>query len=72
MDFMAANNFFVAPANSTTVTTPVQLDQATHDRVVGYMEKFEMIFGIVQEEFGEENAPMIMDFVMDNLMGMTA
>ena len=31
-----------------------------------------MIFGIVQEEFGEELAPMVMDFVMDNLMGMAA
>jgi len=72
MEFMANNNFFIAPTNSTTATTPVELDQATQDRIGGYMEKFELIFGIVQEEFGEENAPMVMDFVMDNLMGMTA
>ena len=72
MEFMANNNFFVAPTNSAAASTPVELDQATQDRVAGYMEKFELIFGIVQEEFGEENAPMVMDFVMDNLMGMAA
>lgn len=72
MEFMANNNFFIAPTNATNATAPVELDAATQDRVAGYMEKFEMIFGIVQEEFGEELAPMVMDFVMDNLMGMAA
>lgn len=67
MEFMASNNFFVAPANTTA---PAELDAAAQDRVAGYMERFEMIYGIVQEEFGEENAPMVMDFVMDSLMGM--
>lgn len=66
MEFMASNNFFVAPAS----TEPAELSAEVQDRVSGYMEKFEMIYGIVQEEFGEENAPMVMDFVMDSLMGM--
>ena len=30
-----------------------------------------MIYGIVQEEFGEELAPAVMDVVMDKLMGMS-
>ena len=46
------------------------VDAATQDRVAGYMEQFEMIYGIVQEEFGEELAPAVMDIVMDRLMGM--
>ena len=69
MDFLANNNFFVAPAK-TNGTTPVELSQATQDRVAGYMEKFEMIYGVIQEEFGEELAPTVMDMVMDSLMGM--
>lgn len=67
MDFMANNNFFV---NQSAATTPAELDTAAQDRIAGYMEKFELIYGVVQEEFGEENAPMVMDAVMDSLMGM--
>ena len=69
MDFMAANNFFVAPVESTNVGT---VDEATKNRVEGYMENFEMIYGIISEEFGEELAPMVMDMVMDQLMGLAA
>ena len=70
MDFMAANNYFVAP---TTEASPAgEVDAATKDRVAGYMENFEMIYGIISEEFGEELAPMVMDFVMDYLMDMAA
>ena len=66
MEFMANNNFFVAPADAATV--PTELDAETQDRISGYMERFEMIYGIVQEEFGEELAPAVMDLVMDTLM----
>ena len=70
MEFMANNNFFIAPPS--TDVSEVDVDAATQERVAGYMERFEMIYGIVQEEFGEENAPTVMDYVMDSLMGMTA
>lgn len=70
MAFLEQHNLFVAPQTQTVSAGSV--DQATQDRVAGYMERFEMIYGIVQEEFGEENAPMIMDLVMDSLMGMLA
>ena len=70
MEFMASNNFFIAP--QTTEVGEVNVDTETQERVAGYMERFEMIYGIVQEEFGEENAPTVMDYVMDSLMGMTA
>ncbi|MBE7712064.1 MAG: hypothetical protein E7Z92_08020 [Cyanobacteria bacterium SIG31] len=69
MDFMAANNFFVAPVENKGVA---EVDEATKSRVESYMENFEMIYGIVVDEFGEENAPMVMDFVMDSLIGMAA
>lgn len=66
MEFMSNNNFFVAPTETTGV--PAELDTETQDRISGYMERFEMIYGIVQEEFGEELAPAVMDLVMDTLM----
>ena len=68
MEFLASNNFFVAAPTAANVG---EVDAATNDRVAGYMEQFEMIYGVVQEEFGEELAPAVMDVVMDKLMGMT-
>lgn len=73
MDFLASNNFFVAPQTTNgaaDVNGAENVDVATQERVAGYMEQFEMIYGIVQEEFGEELAPAVMDVVMDKLMGM--
>ena len=69
MDFLAANNFFVAPVE-TAVTGEV--DAATQDRIAGYMENFEMIYGVIVQEFGEELAPAVMDVAMDYLMGLAA
>ena len=68
MDFLASNNFFIAAPQTSEVS---ELDSATQERVAGYMEQFEMIYGVVQEEFGEELAPAVMDLVMDKLMGMS-
>ena len=70
MDFLAANNFFMAPVDATPVAGDV--DDATRSRVEGYMENFEFIYGIIVEEFGEELAPEVMNFAMDYLMGMAA
>ncbi len=67
MEFLSSNNFFVASPAAAEVG---EVDNATQDRVAGYMEQFEMIYGVVQEEFGEELAPAVMDIVMDRLMGM--
>lgn len=70
MDFLAANNYFVAPTKETAEVG--KLDDATKERVAGYMENFEMIYGVIVEEFGEELAPTVMDACMDYLMGMAA
>ena len=70
MDFMAANNYFVAPTKEAAPAGEV--DPATQERIAGYMENFELIYGVIVEEFGEENAPMVMDVVMDHLMEMAA
>ncbi len=67
MEFLSSNNFFVAAPATPEVN---DVDAATQDRVAGYMEQFEMIYGVVQEEFGEELAPAVMDIVMDRLMGL--
>ena len=69
MDFLAANNFFMAPVEATGTA---EVDEATRGRVEGYMENFEMIYGIIVEEFGEGLAPDVMDIAMDYLMGMAA
>ena len=69
MDFLAANNFFVAPVETKGAG---EVDEATRTRVEGYMENFEMIYGVIVEEFGEELAPYVMDIAMDYLMGMAA
>ena len=69
MDFMAANNFFVAPTEEVKTN---EVDAATQERIAGYMENFEMIYGVIAKEFGEELAPTVMDFVMDYLMDMAA
>lgn len=70
MDFLASNNFFMASVESAPATGEV--DDATRSRVEGYMENFEMIYGVIVEEFGEELAPAVMDIAMDYLMGMAA
>lgn len=69
MDFLASNNYFVAPVETKGVG---EVDNATRTRVEGYMENFEMIYGVIVEEFGEELAPTVMDIAMDYLMGMAA
>ncbi len=69
MDFLANNNFFMAPVETKGAG---QVDAATQARVEGYMENFEMIYGVIVEEFGEEFAPDVMDIAMDQLMGMVA
>ena len=69
MDFLSANNFFIAPVESKS--TPA-VDAATAERITGYMENFEMIYGVIVDEFGEELAPDVMDVAMDYLMGMVA
>lgn len=67
MDFLAANNFFVAPVE----TTPAgEVDEATRARIEDSMLNFEFIYGIIAKEYGEELAPMVMDITMDHLMGM--
>lgn len=70
MKFLAANNFFVAPTKEAAPAGAV--DDATRARVEGYMENFEMIYGVIVNEFGPELAPDVMDVAMDYLMGLAA
>ena len=69
LDFLSANNFFVAQVEKKDSAT---VDDATRTRIEGYMENFELIYGVIVEEFGEELAPDVMDVAMDYLMGMAA
>lgn len=70
MKFLESNNFFIAPTQTQGAEGASQVDADTQDRIAGYMEKFEVIYAVVAEEFGEELAPAVMDMVMDKLMGL--
>jgi len=66
LEFMEANNILVTPKT----TTPAELAPEVQDRVVNAMERFEAIYPVVVNEFGEELAPAVMDLVMDTLLDM--
>lgn len=68
MEFLNANNIFVTP--NTAATTPAELDPDAQGRVDSYMAQFELIYGIVENEFGKDLAPDVMDLVMDKLIGL--
>ena len=71
MDFLARNNYFIPVSVESVSTTEVNdVDAATEERIAGYMERFEEIYSIIEQEFGTEMAPSVMDLVMDKLMGM--
>ena len=70
MDFLAQNNYFVNLTNAPEAVEGVVPDPALQARVDGYMQNFELIYSIVEQEFGPELAPVVMDMVMDRLMGM--
>ena len=71
MKFMANNNFFMPVNVETKPAAEVGgVDADAEERIAGYMERFEEIFSIIEQEFGTERAPLVMDYVMDSLMGM--
>ena len=71
MDFLAQNNYFMPVQVEAQPAGDVgAVDAETEERIAGYMERFEQIYAIVEQEFGAELAPSVMDLVMDKLMGM--
>lgn len=71
MDFLAQNNYFM-PINveANPATEAGSVDKETEERISSYMQDFEKIYSIIEQEFGAELAPAVMDLVMDKLMGM--
>lgn len=72
MRFLANQNYFIpAKVEAKPAAAGVDgVDAETQDRVAGYMERFEEIYAIIEEEFGPEFAPQAMDVAMDKLLGM--
>ncbi len=71
MKFLATNNYFMPVQVEAKPAAEVgAVDAETEERIAGYMERFEEIYAIVEQEFGPELAPAVMDLVMDKLMGM--
>lgn len=71
MDWMAANNNFANVINAPAQVENIVTDPTIEERVAGFMENYEYFMTIIEQEFGEEQAPAVMDVVMDKLMGMT-
>ena len=68
---LANNNYFIPAAPEVTSAPDVSgVGAEAEDRIAGYMERFEQIFAMFEEEFGTDLAPSVMDLVMDKLMGM--
>ena len=67
MEFLNANNLFVAPKSSTA---PAELAPDVQDRVVNAMERFEEVYAVVVNEFGEKIAPEVMNLYMDMSMAL--
>ena len=71
MDFLANNNYFIpVKVEANPVSGTESVDSDTEERIAAYMERFEQIYSIVEQEFGPELSPAVMDLVMDKLMGM--
>lgn len=71
MRFLENNNYFMPVNVEAKPGSEVgKADAEMVDRITGYMERFEEIYSIVDDEFGTEFAPAVMDLVMDKLMGM--
>ena len=71
MAFLANQNYFIPVKTETAPAGEIgNVDAATEERIAGYMERFEGIYSVVEQEFGTELAPAVMDLVMDKLMGM--
>lgn len=69
MEFM---NRYVYMAPEVQTAGNGEVDDATRQRIEGFMEQFQVVYGIVEQEFGPELAPTVMDMIMDRLMGMIA
>ena len=67
MRFLEANNMRIVPKT----VTPIELDPEAEERIAGYMEKFEELYGLAEQEFGPKLAPMVLDLAMNRLLGMT-
>ena len=71
MAFLANQNYFMPVQVEAKPAAEVGgVDAATEERIAGYMERFEEIYSVVEQEFGAELSPVVMDFVMDKLMGL--
>ena len=73
MDFLAQNNYFMPVAEETQqVTGAGEVSEETRGRIADYMKDFEFIYSVIEDEFGAELAPAVMDMAMDILIGMAA
>ena len=43
-------------------------DPEMEARIGAFMEKFELMYGIVREEVGDESAPAVMDLAMEKIL----
>ena len=69
--FMANNSAFSQIINTDSSTEGVNFDvEGVTERMEDWMPKFEEFYAIIEAEVGAALAPLVMDLVMDKLMGM--
>ena len=69
--FMANNSAFSPIVGAGSASEDVRFDvEGVTERMEDWMPKFEEFYAIIEAEVGAVLAPLVMDLVMDKLMGM--
>ena len=66
-EFLNKYNIFTPEVKTSEIKG---VDKETEERINGYMDEFENIYGAIEQEFGPKIAPFAMNLVMDKLMVM--
>lgn len=72
--FLASNNYYVPAAkdaNNDGVIDKIDfdVDPEMQARIDQFMADFDVVYKLIEDEFGAELAPRLVDMVMDRVMG---
>lgn len=71
-EFLSNNGIFVpvvTDTNNDGVVNELDVDPETQERIDQFMAKFDVVYKLIEDEFGAELAPRLVDLVMDRVMG---
>ena len=70
--FLANNGVYVpvvTDTNNDGIINELDVDAETQERIDQFMAKFDVVYKLIEDEFGAELAPRLVDMVMDKVMG---